>query len=340
VAKVRRTLSLTEADAIEHRRRFIEFSRLELATGGPDHHLYTIAKLARETDDKRTAAWMIGCYMGPYNIPGGLVINNYWSASQVLDGPVALEAWLRANWAGIPFRRERRPARAPHRLAPYLTSYATWLDWLFANGPETLTYNELWESLEDVKTIGRYSGMKLLEGLRRAGVTRAEMPDLRIGTGGDWSPRLSLSYMYPKYDELFNRTQGRVASKRIEQFADGLYRDYYKDEIDLPDVYHFEVLLCDYKQSVDGKYYPGRPLDSEIGQLYKARAAFPAIDFDRVFEIRRELFDECYLGEYKNRWSDRREALGETMNQHGYYWTDARYNYVPSLDLANPVVWS
>lgn len=336
---VRHTLALTAEDTARFRAAFIDFARLELASGGPDHHVHEVADLCRsETCPPRDPAWFIGCYMGPYNIPGGVAIYDSWDRTSVrTDGPFPIEEWLRCHWAGIPIRRERRPCRSPKKMAVYLQSVAAWLDDL---DPDA-TYEELWRSLDRVKYIGRYTGMKLLESLRRAGITEAEQPDVRAGKGGDWSPRLALSYLYPAHDEVLNRDSSKAAAEEVECLAATVFPEY-REKAGIPDMYHFEVLLCDFKQAVDGKYYPGRPLDAELVQRAQASGYFGhsgATDawLEILMKVRADRFPYEHLGEFADPpWYDRRKELGTTHELFGYWWSDLLFDYRATEDLGRP----
>jgi len=292
--KARYTLAKNEDDAVSFRNQFIAFSKAELATGGPDQHLQLIGVLGKKISDP---AWLVGCYMAPYNVPGGLAINKSWTTpSSALDLDT-LSEWFAANWAGLPVRKERRPCRSPKKMAEYLNSYAKW-EMNTLPGIADADYETLWSSLKDVRFIGRYAGMKLLESLRRSDVIKAEMPDIRAGKGGDWSPRLALSYLYPEHDEVLNRDKSKAAGIIVNKFAASVY-PYYKEAAGIPDMYTFEVLLCDFKQHLEGKYPPGKPLNSEFNHIEKIQSwpNFNDVDANQIFELRKELFPHEYLRE-------------------------------------------
>lgn len=321
----RHTLSRSDEDAQRYIKLFCEFSRLELGSGGPDHHLWLIGDLARQLapDYYAERAWLVACYMGPYNVPGGLKIWREFPVDRELD---TLEDWLRANWSEIPIRKERRPARSPAKLTEYLRSARAWV---FDGSWDQHDFESVWISLEKVRYVGRYAGMKFIEGMRRAnaGVV-AKQPDIRAH--GAWSPRLALSYLLPFADQTLNRDPSAAASALAESLASGVYKAL-REDAGIPDIYHFEVLLCDFKQALDGHYYPGRPLDSELDQL-----AVAGDDRELILAARAARFPELFLGERQG-WSGRRKELGATITEHGYVWSDERYDYLKTHDLAKPV---
>lgn len=296
--KTRYTLATDESMAKMYRERFIEFSKAELATGGPDQHLRIIGELGKR--DEYDASWLVGAYMAPYNVPGGLAIIDSWpNATYAYDAADLddLASWFKTNWPGFPVRKERRPCRSPYKMAEYLNSYARWSIDVLPKIADA-NYETLWKSLDDVKYVGRYAGMKMLESLRRTGVIKAKMPDIRAGKGGDWSPRLALSYLYPEYDELLNRDHSSEAGIEINVFAEFVYPEFAQSA-GIPDMYTFEVLLCDFKQHLEGKYPPGKPLNSEWNHIQKVKSwpGFASVNTDVIIELRRELFPHEYLFE-------------------------------------------
>lgn len=284
--KQRHSLATTPEEAEAYASAFTEFALAEMATGGPDHHLRIIAELG--LDDP----WLICCYAAPYNCPGGLAIHDRWPTPYDLGG---VEDWLRENWRGLPIRKERRPARSPAKMAECLISSASWASRTLP-GLVRADYETLWSSLSEIKYTGRYLGMKLLEGLRRAGVIEATMPDIRAGCGADWSPRLALSHMYPEYDGILNLNGTKAAAKWVNDMAAEVYRDRFSF---IPDTYTFEVLLCDFKQHLEGKYDPGKPLRSELEHVRKVEAwpAFRGVDLSGIYRLREELFPHYLLEE-------------------------------------------
>ncbi len=310
-------------------RSFEDFSLKELDSGGPDHHITEIATLAHrhypETDfepHRVQRAWLVACYLGPYNVPGGLAIHQAFPAPQSVSGA---EGWFRGNWNHLPIRKERRPARSPARMAGYLATAAAWVDDL---PPIDASFTELWDSLKRVQYVGRYSGSKLLEAMRRADVTFERQPDIR--PAGAKYPRRSLARLYPRYVEKLAGDR-----RRDDDFVNTLAADVIA-RVGIPDMFTVETLLCDWNQSLNGSYYPGRPLDSELDQLEQAGPILSRSDRDVVFNARAALFPAVHLGELQG-WGGRRKELGRTPIDHFYVWTDRDLDYGATTDLASPV---
>jgi hypothetical protein len=298
VSKPRYTLAKDEDQAREYRRQFIEFSKAELLTGGPDQSITVIGELARRYVTRPD--WLVGCFMAPYTTPGALAIYDAWSdAEHALDiaDEQDIAVWFQDNWEGLPVRKERRPCRSPKKMAEYLASYARWST-NFLPKAKDADYETLWRSLDGIKYIGRYAGMKLLESLRRGGIITAEMPDIRAGKGGDWSPRLAFSYLYPEFDLMLNRDSSQATAASINRIAGDIY-PMYKTAAGIPDMYTFEVLLCDFAQHLKGTYPPGKPLNSEWNHLQKVESwlGFSLVDTDPIWRLRSELFPHEYLRE-------------------------------------------
>jgi len=305
---------------------FVSFSRSELSSGGPDHHLRTIADIARSRyGGPEERAWAVCCYAAPYNVPAGLAILDEWPLDRPLDG---IEGWLVENWRGIPIRKEKRAVRSPAKMARHIRDLRAWASGIGALIDAAESFEDLWSSMRGVWGAGRYTSCKLLEGVRRAGVTSVPQPDIR--PNGAKYPRRALSFIHPEHAEELNATGTRT----YDAFADGLARGT-ATAVPAPDVFTAEVLLCDWQQALRGSYYPGRPLDSEIDQARQVSEHF-GTDLAALWDVRASLFPPEHLGEAQG-WSGRRKELGATWDDHGYWWSDLELDYVATADLADPV---
>lgn len=316
-----------------HYRRFVDFATEELRTGGPDHHMKQMVSLASNFPAYTTKAWLAGCYVGPYNEPTGEFIFNSWQGGAKNFDADGFAKWVEDNWSALSIRQERRPVKSRAKFAKFFASYN---DWIVGGGIERLqqapTLEKAWEETEKIRFVGRYAGMKLLETLRRMIPMPWTFTDIR--SDGAWSPRLALSYLYPEKDEWLNHTSGKKNAHEVNEWATNVFDTLFWDFI--PDLFHFEVLLCDYKQAVDGKYYPGRPLDSAMGHWTKVTQNGGSAS--TFWELRELMFDHRLLGEFRG-WHGRRKELGRTMIDHGYIWSDLTYNYSATTDFAEPVRW-
>lgn len=318
-----------------HRQMFSDFARWEVASGGPDPHMRLAVRLATDSDDP---AWTAGCYVGPYIVSTGLAITDTWSRRDVLARPRGLEKWIGDHWGVLPIRKERKVnGVGPKKLAETLAGYARWLD----DGGLERVGGAAWpDSLAavDPPNFGRYFGMKLYETLRRtvaetgAGPEIPEMEDV-VPSGGRYS-RKGLALLYPEHDY---RVNGKRACDEAVTLTTDL-RDRLADEGVPVSWFVLEVLLCNYRQGVDGGQYPGRAHDSELGHLARVGPAFPAVP-SRLLAARAELFPGRCLGEVGEKWAGRRLELGKVMTERGYVWSDLLYDYVSTSDLGRPAKW-
>ena len=60
------------SDADTHLQFLAEFTRYERAIGGPDPHMRIVCEGTVDPSwSPSDRAWMIGCYLAPYNVPTG-----------------------------------------------------------------------------------------------------------------------------------------------------------------------------------------------------------------------------------------------------------------------------
>ena len=319
----------------EHWKFLAEFARWEIAAGGPDPHMVLICHLSQglPVEDR---AWLAGCYMGFYNAPAGLAMYTAWpwkTASSTLFG---LEQWLTGYWPALPTRRERRTVRTPGKMAQYFWAYRQWVEWLAEDVHDLENYESLWSRLGEVYSVGRYAQFKILECLRRMDVIQVEMPDIRpVGAG---SPRTVLSWLWPHHRGLLLDGKDREAIQQVNDLVT-LTQERLQAEYNLAlDLYTLEVVLCDYRQSLEGKrQYPGRSHDSELGYLERVQWEFPEVK-TRLLQARREIFPRECLGEIQG-WPGVRKELGAVLSTFGYTWSDLKFKYSGSmLNLGQPVL--
>src|SRR5436190_19374539 len=58
---------------------FARFCSKELATGGPDPQIATLAELAKDHGTK-SRVWLIGCYGAHHCVPSAYLIGSQWTA--------------------------------------------------------------------------------------------------------------------------------------------------------------------------------------------------------------------------------------------------------------------
>ena len=323
-------------DSKSHWRFFAEFCKYETMAGGPDPHMRLVGHMSRNCSPEEKI-WRAGCYVGVYNVPTAEALWKHWPWPSVPERGTVLEDWLQQNWKGIAFRRERRCVRSPIKLAKFLRSYAEFASnmlpaILILEGREL--YEEMWKTSQKmVYGLGRYSGFKLLEFYNRyCEDISLPMPDIRPADA--WSPRRALALLWPERAEGLLEGEDETTLQRVTQTVeDSLKRMDEEFDIQL-DNYCFEVFLCDYRQSFEGKrQYPGRSQDSELDYHNKISPWWGKET--EMFKARRELFPHEPLGEIQG-WNGVRKELGRVLREQGYTWTDFRYNYLLTRDLSQP----
>jgi hypothetical protein len=314
--------------------RVAEFVKFERAVGGPDPHMATVGHMSAGLSLEERL-WRAGCYVGVYNVPTAERLWEAWPWPRIVfEGPY-LEPWLAMMWGGIVTRRERRAVRTPWQLGHYLMDYAEMASKIVSGQVDISTYERAWTAANGVYGLGRYAALKLLEFWRRY----CDQPQLAIDDirpAGGWSPRQGLALVFPQHAPALlgdDRPAHLATANRLA----GIFRENLADWGVELDWYNTQVLLCDVKQALVGqRQYPGRSLDSEI-EYHDAIADFWQMP-TAMWASRAALFPERALGEVQG-WRHVRKELGRVVWQHGYTWTDTRYDFLATSDLARPVRW-
>lgn len=297
-----------------------------MTAGGPDPHMKICGWLIKDAEAQAKFR-MAGCYVGVYNVPTAELLWN-WDSLNFQR--------LQDNWRGIATRRERRTVRTPSKLYRFFKEYDEWmttaLPVLFE---QKAGYEAWWDSILGVTYMGRYVAFKILEFFRRyCGIDWLEMPDIR--PRGGWSPRATLALFYPADAEALNGKDSKENIKTVNAVADITHKRL-ADEGQSMDLYNMEVLLCDYRQSWEGqRQYPGRSHDSELDYYEKLRSYWGESYQTRMLEARQVLFPDQCLGELQG-WNGVRKELGTVLRQHNYTWSDLKFDYSNTADLAVPV---
>jgi hypothetical protein len=299
-----------------------------------------IAHMSRDMD-WRQGIWLAGCYVSVYNVPSGFRMWEQLPWGRASQDRNAIADFVKGNWEGLSFRRERRAVRSIPKLIRHLNSYA---DWIERAGPSFFErqssglnperrYERVWGSLDDrVWGLGRYALMKLLETYTRQAYVDLSLPDIRP-IGGD-SPRDQLAELY----EMPSLRRGNLprdlgdVAERVEHLR---WQGRTQRNIEIT-MFQTEVYLCEFKQATKRNQYPGRALDSEFGHYTKTAGHFG--EWPDFFRIRREMFPSWALGEL-NGWQKRRDELGGCIPDHQYVWSDAKYDYLKTTErgLGQPV---
>jgi hypothetical protein len=307
---------------IDHWRGFREFCALDKMSGGPDSHMKTIVHLAREMNpwDK---VWLAGLYVAVYNVPMALVLHD---AAPRRDELVALERLVHENWSGVVLRRERRrPVGSPVKLMDCVRSVSSWVD-SYTHRLIAMDYEQMWEAADEIRYFGRYAKLKFLETLRQMGLTKEIVPDIRAYDG--WSPREGLCLLYPDDESCYLLRQGSTPREIVE--VEALANKTFAKFSATLNRYELQVFLCDYKQCVNGRQYPGRSLDSELDHHANVIKTFGKTYGSNVgrdlFTAREELFPSWALGE-KQGWTGVREELTEFFSRTGDMWSDSIWEF-------------
>lgn len=330
------TISRTEADVAKHWKGFTDYVALETATGGPDPHLKFLGHLIDEDDvDDRERLWRILCYVGCYNTAGAQVV---WQRFPHAGGPPTIK-FVSEHWTGIPLRKERRPVRSREKLTQYFTAAHGWVE-RYHDRVRSMSYDELWDALDDdLFGVGRYIGMRFLEALRLHYGAEGRMYDLR--PRGGWGSKLTVTYLYPEFDEQLNRSPENSRNNATANAIGREIKDALEDDYGIAlDWYTLETLLCNYRQALGKGKYPGAPHDSELEYAQKAVDYWnDGFDLAPMLRARAAMFPHRCLGEL-NGWHGQRKELYGTRDLYGFFWSDLVYSYHHTVDIANPVRWS
>lgn len=326
----------------EMRSLFGLFCERKKGVKGPDVH-QKLAGTATQGLDFYERAWRLVVYNNFCSVPSAAVVWAAWrSPGEVLADPAGLRAWIGENWAGIPIRQNRRPARSRDKLATSLYSIAEWMNSDF-NSLDVMTYEEAWESLDAVYTWGRYVKIKWLETCRRyLGPNYKHLVAPNIRAWGGWSPRAALAVIYPEYSTwLTSKRDDKNTIANVHAVAEEL-RQWVSSEWLEVSSYELEALLCNFRQTLSTRktFYCGRTIDSELEYDRKIRAYWgddPYRETFDFFKARSSTFPICCLGEVEG-WDGVREDLGPLLREHQIVWSDVVYDYNASRDdLAHPV---
>lgn len=331
----------------QHLHQFGKFCTLKIGVNGPDVH-QKAAGVGTEDVPHYERPWRLAVYNNFCACPPAAVIWSRWPKTTVImDGYPggALEKFIGENWAGIPVRQNRRPARSVKKLTASFYSLAKWMDREFKSLP-SLSYEEAWSSLDAVYTWGRYVKIKYLETCRRyLGPEYEHLVAPNIRASGGWSPRKALSLIYPEYaNVLANRKRNdRQTISFVHDTASEL-RDVVSELYIPVSFYELEALLCNYRQTLSTRkaFYVGRTIDSELEYHAKVKSHFdnPYLGTFDFFGTRKRAFPEKTLGEIHG-WDGVRKDLSPLLLEYGIIWSDVIFDYNSSKDnLANPVRWT
>lgn len=294
---------------------FAEFVTNELASGGPDQQLPFLAYLLRD-QDKKEQVWCGGCYGAHHVVLSAWVLWKEFRPEEVAADTTRLEDWLADHWHVLPIRPEMRSHRMLGKRVRCLQDFAKYA--LGHQRMEAMSYNEVWDdSIKRVKYYNRYMASKVLDIWRRTAYPHLVAP--RIEMDGAWSPRMTVSLLFPDEPILAEReNKTKAALALAEVYANKVKQqllDVYGIDIDY---FQLQVLLCEYRELLNGTFYNGKSLDEELDYINKN----PQFDVrDEFLSARQALFPQWALGEL-NGWHGERPELLLSFPVYGHIWSD------------------
>ncbi len=300
---------------IDHWPLWTEFVKAETAAGGPDCQLHLLLELAPEANDIERV-WLAGAYGAHHCVPSAYAVWREFRPIEVAKDPGRLFTWLQDNWAALPVRPEMRSHRMVAKRHQCLHDFAVYA---LGESWRTGSYEYTWEdSIDSVKYMARYMGIKYLELLRR--ICRPDMILSDMRAKNAWSPRIGLGLLWPEVAEVIadkdNNTKEAIAlaenyaTKTIQRLAEnGVTNSYFQ----------LQVELCNYREALVGGFAPGIGHAEEMDYIKIAETKF---DMQHVWDTRKRIFKPEYLGELNGwfglasqkdkfrEWKDKGKAMG------------------------------
>jgi hypothetical protein len=240
-------------------------------------------------------------------MPAYEVFRNF-NYEEVIAKPERLRTWLKKHWSALPVRREMRSHRMLDKRWKCLTDFAEYA----ASGRwKRGDFEGVWnDSQNRIKYYGRYMSIKVLELLHRT--VRPDMPSIDIRAAFAWSPRAAMALLYPAQASWIGdraRNDGDTVLD-VERYAKRIHRDLKAHDIRVS-MFELQGLLCNYKEMLYGRFYPGAGHDEDMEYMDEY-----ARDFDPRpwWRTRRRVFKHKYLGEM-NDWHGIRKEEGARWMQ-------------------------
>lgn len=301
---------------------FRRYARGEMNAGGPDCQFPLMIELARRHfhEHKHLGrpdaawVWLAGCYCSNHCVPSAFEIWRRFPADQVAEDPSRLLRFIEKYTKALPMRTEMRSHRDPMKRVRCLQDFAKYTLSSRWSRRQGMTYDELFEdSQEQVKYFGRYMAIKFLELLRRT--VRPDVVSYDIRAKHAWSPRVTLALLFPKHhDLLLDRSDNRPETiELVERLATKVKR-YLNEQMLGASYFDTQVLLCNYKQAVYGRSYPGHGHDEDLIHTDQFETEFQGAP---IWRARVRIFPREYLGEHSvNEWRTMRKDLEELWAQY------------------------
>ncbi len=322
-----------------HHQRFVEFAQAKAAIGEPVPHMRVADWLTSE-QSFREQTWMAGAYLAAYSLITGEAVWCYWPRSRIdKEGSEAMYHWVHDNWSGFHTRVPRRCVRTPDKFCRCLAGFILWEDKelprLMAKtwDDPRAEYDEWWESANGIPFFGRYISIRLLELMRRRGVMRAHLYDIRAI--GAHSPIRCLMLLRP--DRIAELATGE--SKVVNEIAEQVKIELQERSGIEMSYFLFATLLCEYRACYeDGHDYAGNQHDEELEYSLGKYADYWRSKgmVSRLYEARAAIDPHECLGEIQG-WRKRRLDVAGWMRERGIVWSDLLYDYAKSVAADNPI---
>lgn len=293
---------------------FRKFIRAEKAVGGPDCQFTLLIEHAKTERPGRLLdghdwMWLIGCYGAHHCAMPAFEVFRVFRALDVINKPRVLRTWLKDHWSALPVRREMRSHRMLEKRWTCLVDFAR-----YANSDRWKRgmFDDLWTDTQaQIKYYGRYMSIKVLELMRRTGV-RPDVHSYDIRAAHAWSPRAAMALLYPHHAEwLGDRSRNDPATVRnVERYARKIHDDLTRHGIDVS-FFELQGLLCNYKEMLYGRFYPGAGHDEDMEYMKEYAADF---DPKPWYKTRARIFKHKYLGEISG-WDGLRPEEGARWMQ-------------------------
>lgn len=301
----------------EHWPFWRKFIRAEKDVGGPDCQFTLMLEHARihnqlvyknptHDRDRLDTVWLLGCYAAHHVAPSAHAVFEHFTVEEGASKPKRLRRWLEEHWDALPVRREMRSHRMVEKRLTCLQDAARYA---LSGKWEQGTYDDLWDDTQrSIKYFGRYMAIKYLELLRRT--VRPDVKPYDTRARHAWSPRACMALLYPEHRSWLadrNRNDAKTI-ERVEKYATKIYKDLREHGIK---VSYFELqgLLCNYKEMLYGRFYPGAGHDEELFYLKQFGTKFKVRPW---LQTRSQIFPHKYLGERGDpKWLGIREEVGQ-----------------------------
>ncbi len=282
-----------EGISVNHWPLFTEFVQEETAVGGPDAQLSLLVHLGKDAPIIEQV-WLIGCYCAHHCVPSAWAVWKEFRPEELRETDERLHKWLAEHWDALPVRPEMRSHRMLEKRARCLEDFAHYaLDESWTKG----NYDDVWhDSIESVKYYNRYMAIKMLELLRR--VARPDLALYDVRAKNAWSPRITIGMLWPEVNDIVgdrdNNSDKAIAL--AEEYATKTIQELANRNVNIS-YFQLQVMLCNYRELLNGGYFPGASNYEEILYIDQTKNKF---DMEPVYQARKEIFKPECLGECHN----------------------------------------